>query len=294
MILFQKAILDFFLLVQTVLLSRLLLCISIIGDEFVVLAILSFVFWCIDKKKGFSSMMAVLISGTLGALIKGAVRFPGPYVEYSKYNGHTVSYRTDYSFPDTRTLVSVSLFGSFARQFTNRFVKVFSIVLCVLIPLTSLYFTICWPLDIAGGLPVGLFGCLLICSFASELFDSGKFTGLMIFAAVLTAAGAVHAFLIEKEILAGTVFAGAYAVLSLFGGAMMGFCVESVTLGFKATGIRWKRLVRYICGVAGLYVILKGFNLPRSPMFTVLRTVAAGMWITLLWPALGRKLKLFR
>ncbi len=294
MILFQKAILDFFLLMQTVLPGRIILCVSLIGGEFAALAVLAFLFWCTDKKKGFSSMMAVFISGTLGAVINGVVRFPGPYVEYSKYSGFTVNYKTGYSFPCTRTLVSVSLFGSLAGQFKNKAVRVISILLCVLIPLTALYFTVSWPLDIAGGVMVGLFGCLVICRFASDLYDTGKFGGPMIFGAVLTAAGAVQAFLIEKEVFAGTVFAGAYAVTALFGSAMMGFCVDSVTLEFKATGVRWKRLIRYICGVAGLYAILRCFGLPATPMFTVLRNVIAGMWITLLWPAIGRKLRLFR
>ncbi len=295
MILFQKAILDFFLLIQTVFLGRIMLCISHIGEEFAALAVLAFVYWCVNKKKGFSSMMAVLISGTLGAVMKGAVRFPGPYAEYSKYSGFIINYKTGYSFPCTRTLVSVSLFGSLARQFDkNKPVKVISIVLCVLIPLTALYFTASWPLDIASGVMVGLFGCLAICTFASELYDSGKFAGLMIFGAVLTASGAVHAFLIDKEVLPVTVFAGSYAVLALFGSAMMGFCLDSVTIEFKTAGVRWKRLIRYIFGVAGLYIILRGFGLPATPMFSLLRSVVAGMWITLLWPALGRKIRLFR
>ena len=75
----QKQILLFFASIQTPVLDAIVQFITMFGEEYITVAIITFMYWNISKKKGFTTCMCMLSAAQVMSLTKALVRFPRPW-----------------------------------------------------------------------------------------------------------------------------------------------------------------------------------------------------------------------
>lgn len=121
-----------------------------LGEETFFMIGALFVFWCVDKRRGYY-LLSVGFTGTLvNQWIKIAARVPRPWV---KDPGFTIveSARAEaagYSFPSGHTQTAAGFFGGVARFTRETWLRVVCVILAVLVPVSRMYLGVHTPEDV--------------------------------------------------------------------------------------------------------------------------------------------------
>lgn len=292
----QKSILLFFSKFRNPLLVKLGETITICGEEILTLVIALFIFWCIDKKKGFASIFIMLVANTVMSLLKAIVRFPRPWVLMPELQVERISTATGYSFPSGHSTTAASFYSALAFSFRNKALSIVCALLILLVPVSRMYLCCHWPLDVACGLILGVGTTLILFNGINSLFDNieKNFKKLVSVGVVILACAFAMAFLIQASMIDSTAFSDFSKVLALFGGVLICYPIETKYYGFSVEGKWIVRIIRYVVGLLVALLIMEGIKkvLPYTPFFSVLRYMGTGAWACL-YPLIGRKIKLF-
>jgi undecaprenyl-diphosphatase len=147
--------------------------ITLCGEETVFMAIGMIVFWCVNKHDGYYLLCVGFIGTLLNQFLKMMFRIPRPWVKDPSFTivESAREAATGYSFPSGHTQTSVGLFGGLALRYRQTALRVVSLVLCVLVPLSRLYLGVHTPLDVLVSTAIALgliFGLSPLFKKASE------------------------------------------------------------------------------------------------------------------------------
>lgn len=294
--LLQRDILFFFNSVRTPVLDKFFSIITNFGDVYLAVPLMLFIIWCIDRKKGVSIALALLGAVSANTLAKAAFSVPRPWVVHPELNSLGKIRATGPSFPSGHSATASSMFISIFLNFKRKGVRFFCILICLLVLVSRMYMTVHWPMDVAAGLVIGFLSAVIAANWACRMLETRNFNVLMVFGALFCIAGFVSARMIENGMIDALRFEEFPAQLGMAGAAAMGISIEETFFPFSAKGPRWKRLVRYLLGLAGVVffmAVTKKF-IPATPLYRALRYSVTGIWATALWPYLGIKMNLFR
>ena len=157
----QKQILLFFASIQTPVLDAIVQFITMFGEEYITVAIITFMYWNISKKKGFTTCMCMLSAAQVMSLTKALVRFPRPWKVIEGLSSVRQSTATGYSFPSGHTSNAAATLSSVAVSFKKRWLSIACAVMIALVGLSRMYLCVHWPMDVACGLLIGVW--LIIC-----------------------------------------------------------------------------------------------------------------------------------
>ena len=93
-------------------LTTLFKLVSSLANETLYLVIISFLYWCVSKRKAFHMIVMLCFSGYIGIVIKEFMKIPRPYT----YDGIQSLYEKSaagYSFPSTHVQLATTFWGSF-------------------------------------------------------------------------------------------------------------------------------------------------------------------------------------
>jgi len=293
----QRQILLFFSSIQNPFFNVLVQGITLFGEELVQIAIVMAVFWCMDKKKGFAAALALLAENSVLNAVKAIVRFPRPWTVYPELNSLRKETATGYSFPSGHTGSAAALYGSMAVLFRKRVLSIICAVLILLVGLSRLYLCVHWPLDVAGGLLLGM-ACALILArkFYSMADKPEKLLPVLRWGGVAALAVSLAlAILVQTGVAEEILFTDLYKALAMLGAAMLSYSIEEKSCNFKTGGSTGRKILRYIAGMAVASLLLVGlkYALPYLPVFSFIRYALTATWCCLLYPMLGKKLHLF-
>lgn len=250
---------DFFTLIFT--------CLSIFAEKTFLVAVLSILYWCIDKNKSKRLAWFVLFSAVGNGVVKNIVRMPRPY-EVAGIKPLYVETATSYSFPSGHTQTATSFWaGTMLILRTKASVIVGSIIIG-LTALSRLYLGVHWPMDVLGAIAFGLI-CIY---FANQLLDE---TAEMTKWHVLGSSILCFIMLITKgdEDLYNAV------------AALWGFCIgcyfEQQYIQYEITHELKKNSFRIIIGIVGIVVIYIGMGrlLPDVKIIGMLKNALIMFWI---------------
>lgn len=136
-------------------LDRCVYLITSIGSEFFYAIALAFVYWVWDKRKGYRLGVVFLSSMFVNGWLKYAFALPRPEasgnlrVLYPETGG-------GYSFPSGHAQGTTTFWGWLSREIrTKRFCFLAGIVI-VMVSASRIYLNVHWPVDVVGGLIIGL------------------------------------------------------------------------------------------------------------------------------------------
>lgn len=299
---FQLPIMLFLQKIQNGVLDAIAEIITIMGEAFIPILIICWIYWCWDKKKGFGIISAMLSATVFMQVIKSIMRVPRPFMKYPDLiTGKRVSTATGYSFPSGHSTTSGSFYGALAKYFRKyKWIFAISIALICLVPISRLYLGVHWPLDVIVGTAIGLSSAFALTILFDFLYERERayiiFT--MTCGTVLFAVAVILASLLDwaPSLMDKRAFGDFMTNTALAGGAFLGFSFERPMLKFKVAKTAGKRALTYLLGllfgilIGGILLFLVPYFIPTAKyLFEFLGYCFLGVWISYLWPLFAVK-----
>ena len=262
--------------------------VTLFGEETVFMAVGMIVFWCVNKQKGYYLLSVGFVGTVINQFLKITFRVPRPWVKDPNFTivESAREAASGYSFPSGHTQTSVGLFGGLALKFRNRAIKIASIALCVLVPLSRMYLGVHTPADVGVSIVIAL---VLIFALA-PLFEKAEKSPKVMYALLFSLTGIMLAYLLfisfwsfpEEVFHVDNVHNLISAVKNAYTltGCMLGFLVVYTVdlkwLKFDTNAVWWVQIIKI---VGGLALVLAVKELLRAPLEALL---PANTWARML------------
>lgn len=293
----QYSILLFFQKLSNPVLNFLSEALTMFGESFAVILILLYIYWGVNKNRGFALFITLLSSLTLVNIIKPIFSIERPFVKYPDITGQRVQTATGFSFPSGHTTTAATFYPSLAVSTNHKKHSLLAaLILTVLIGLTRLYLGVHYPIDVLTGLVLGLSCTFFLYPLFYKLYENKKLTKISIMLSIINlVVSLILCILIlingELEIY----FMDLMKMQSLSFGSLLGFYFDKKYLNFSTSGSIGKKISRYFLGILGLGLIyLTRLIFPQSlyAISSFFRYSMIGYWATFLFPYLAIKFNL--
>lgn len=288
--------------------------VTVLGDEELYVLALPLLYWCVHRRIGVEVGVLLLTSAGLNQALKLAVGAPRPL-----FLDPSVGLRPETSFalPSGHAQHGVAVLGLLAREARRRWATAAAVALVLLLGWSRVQLGAHFPVDVLVGWAVGL--ALLAGYLAARRpaaawlarhgpwAQAGAALGVSLGLVALGVAARVSASgwvppatwlgvdPADPPVDLGRVVAPA-AVLF---GAALGMIWQSRRGGFDAGGAAWRRLVRYLVGMAALVALAEGGEAllptggdPVALLATSVHHALVGAWVSGLAPWLFVRLGL--
>ena len=267
---------------------------SIVGEQTFVIAVMLYILWNLDKNKGFTICSTLLFSVMSMGLLKAIVRAPRPFQVLDSIDGKRLATATGYSFPSGHTTTGSSFYSSLAFAYKKRALSILCAVMIVLVGLSRLYLGVHWPIDVNGGLVLGIGITIIAYPKLSALYEDKKrrYSFSITVGSVTFVLGLVLAILLNTHSVDEVAFTDLMKVLALAGGGYLGFALEVKKVNYAIEAPLKKKLLRFVLGMAGVVSIMSlkaliPVNLYSAGSFV--RYALLGFWATGLFPLIGKR-----
>jgi len=292
--------LDFIRAVQNIAsppLTFLMRFITFFGGESVYMALLPFLFWCVDEKKGLRLGAVVLISAWINIMLKLVFNQPRPFFEAYDPSLGMISEKMG-GLPSGHAQTTLVLLIIIASWIKKRWAYICAPLLCLVIGFSRIYLGVHFPTDVLAGWILGgiiLCGYFLLGDKIEKLLVKGGFRAGIIASAIVSFLMIVylpgHELLMPAGILLGM-------------GA--GYCLNGRFVGFASAELQGRTgmakflvlFVRFLLGITGfilIYVAL-GRIFPKESanynLFEFIRYALIGLWVSAAAPWVFVKLRL--
>lgn len=274
---------------------------TLFGEQFLLVAIAVFIYWNINRKKGFVIAMSLINALTAMGIIKAVVRFPRPWILMEDIETIRLQTATGYSFPSGHTTGAASTFTSIAVTFRKRWLSIVCAVMITLTGLSRIYLCVHWPQDVIGGILIGCGLSFLLAGPFGRLYDNKeKSIRITLILGIITAVlFIVISILLSVDKIDAMAFEDLNITFSTYSGLAFGYALERKVFDFKAEeGSRKIKVLRYVIGLAVMAGILFGMKELfialgiYNPVTRAFRYFLVGFW-GCAFPAVGRKFRLF-
>ena len=234
-----------------------------LGEEDIFIIISLFVFWCINKKKGFY-LLVVGFAGTLAnQFLKITFKVPRPWVKDPTFTivESARESASGYSFPSGHTQTSVGVYGGLARAFKSNLFRIICILLCVLIPLSRLYLGVHTLLDVSVSFILAVVFIFAFYPFIDKNFDNKKkMNYLMIGMFILCLLHLLYVTFypgntnIEASLYENAM-KNAYKLMGCSVGVILAIIIDRKFTKFKTKAIWWVQILKLVLGVIPILLI---------------------------------------
>ena len=253
--------------------------VTLFGEETIFMAIGMIVFWCVSKQKGYYLLSVGFVGTVLNQFLKITFRIPRPWVKDPSFTivESAREAASGYSFPSGHTQTSVGLFGGVALKFKNRAVRIASVALCVLVPLSRMYLGVHTPLDV--GVSIAL--ALVLIFVLAPIFDKAEKSPKVMYALLFSLTGIMIAYLLfitlwsfPREVFYAenlhnyeSALKNAYTLTGCMLGFLVVYTVDLRLLKFETKAVWWVQLIKTLGGLA---LVLAVKELLRAPLEAIL------------------------
>ncbi len=237
--------------------------ITYLGSNYFYLAALAFFYWCVDVAGTMRLFVLLLVSVYFHEALKVVTAVERPIeilrslLPPSQQPRFTET-AEGFSFPSGHAQDAIVFWGYLAIAFRKRWLAVAVPLVVLLIAFSRLYLGLHWPLDVLGGMALGLlilwFGYVILRLLAGMPVRAR-------FPATLVLALLPPAFYL--------LFPAHYVAVSMGAlcGAILGHIVERRCIRFRVRLPFWQQALKVVIGLAGALLILVGVKmlLPAPP-----------------------------
>lgn len=239
-------------------------------DNFIT-AIAIILLWCVDPLVGLRFLLPLLFSGYLNSVLKDLFHTLRPTAEQVRFLA--VPPDGSYAFPSGHTQNAAVLWSYLAGHYRKGALVVMAVLMIPLVGLARIYRGAHWPVDVLGGIVIGLALVWLALTFY-RLWDRRSLS--------LPLWGQLFLGLIVPF----TLFV-VYPESSMQTGSAMGmvtgFTIERRYVGFPVRLPLWKQAIKVLIGLTVLVALqmLLPRLFPTGPAFRFTRYALLGLWGTL-------------
>jgi len=255
---------------RTPVLDRLFSMITFLGDEVIILGVAFVIFWCLDKRLGYSMMYSVMVGVIMNLFLKALFQIPRPWVRDPMFTivESARAAATGYSFPSGHTQNSTVLFGSLFRAVKRKGLRILLIAVIFLIGFSRMYLGVHTPADVLTSWVIGA----LLVAFVFPLLrraETDRRVGLFVNIGFVMAAALLVLF--SERTFASAVgaesvkFAAdgvkhAYTILGVSLAFPIVWYVDLRVLKFDLKAEWWAQIMKCLVGVALVYAIRIGLK----------------------------------
>lgn len=239
------------------------------GDKEFYIMVLPLFFWLWDKEKAVKLLFILLPSLLLNFWLKEIFQTARPL-------GVALIEQGGFAFPSGHAQGSTTLWLMLALLIRKKWLNYLAVVMVLLVSVSRLYLGVHYPMDIFGGILIGL---LLVLVYDKYIYDNAiEFLAAktaMSKAAVLTIVILFFTILYPAD--------DAITILAVLWGFSIILIFFDVLKSTLPQGILWKLLI-LIVGIVGVVLIWKGLKaiLPVMELTRFLRYALLGAWIAIL------------
>lgn len=295
--------------VRNSVLDAFMLTVTELGAETAFLAVAIILFWCVNKRYGYYVLSVGCIGTIANQIMKLSFRIPRPWVLDPNFTivEQAREAAAGYSFPSGHTQSAVGTFGALAYITKNKAIRIVSIVIAVLVPISRMYLGVHTLLDVtvAAAMAVILVFVLkpLTCGKDGKYFP--WVMGIMVW---LVAAFLCYVSFypfpadMDPENLASGV-KNAYTFFGAILGLVIVYIVDHNWLHFPVKAVWWAQIIKVVVGLglvlgvkSGTKTLLNGIfgeAIGRSARYFLIVMVVGIVWpLTFRWfEKLGSKEK---
>ena len=229
--------------------------ITFCGEEIFFILVCAFVYWILDKHLAKIMATATLTSLVLNGVLKEICKIERPiadenvrFVEVDNIFVSTTKLIGTYSFPSGHAMISSSIFFSIASFYKNKKIWIEAIILSLLVCLSRIYLGVHWLFDVTVGASLGF----IIVYGVLKLYERLKNKEIFIYIGLIV--GALILVFLAKS---SDDYKGIGAIIGLASGLIF----EEKLVGFDPKeGKVWKKVLRYIIGVALIFALKEGLK----------------------------------
>ena len=259
-------------------LDRLAQLFTTLGSEYFYMALLPFIYWCVDRRRGHQLAFLFLVSMWVNGLVKDLANMPRPSVALDGVRA--LARESSPGFPSGHAQGAMTVFGYLFAEFPMAWLRVVAVLLIVLIAFSRPYLGVHFPGDTLGGLAIGL---LLVALFR---WGFRRGLGRKLPRRLKLALALLVPLLLLPLYSEGVV----YQTLGFLMGFLAGDLYASEALPYQER-VAWPRQLAKLAvgfgGFAGLYALHALWipnGLPELPGYALL-----GLWVTAGAPWLFRR-----
>lgn len=245
-----------------------------LGEETFFMVGALFIFWCVDKRKGYY-LLSVGFAGTLiNQWIKVVARVPRPWVKDPDFAivASARAEATGYSFPSGHTQTAVGFFGGVARFTRETWLRVVCVILMVLVPVSRMYLGVHTPADVGVSFLIAAALVLVMYPLVeSTLWFPDRIYVILgvMFGFSLAFVGFMEFFPFPADIDPDN-FAeavkNAYSMAGAVGGMLVVSIVDNGYIQFPNRAAWWGQVIKLVGGLA-LVVLVK--TLLKAPLLAL-------------------------
>jgi membrane-associated phospholipid phosphatase len=278
---------------------------TFLGSENFFLLVMPAFLWCFEVRLGFRIGLIMLSSQGINTIFKLLLGAPRPFWVSSEVKA--LSTETSFGMPSGHSQTAVVVWGRLAAGLRRRWATVLLALVILMISISRLYLGMHFPTDVLTGWLVGivLLWAFLrfeepIAAWLTKLGVPIQIVIAFLFSIVLILLGmlaqaisptppmdwalaaAQQSIEIDPQSIEGMI-SSAGALFGLGAGGALLFSWN----GFDASGVWWKRVLRYVVGVLGVALIYFGLKLVLPEGVQVLRYLRyalVGFWAAYLAP----------
>lgn len=260
--------------VRTPVMDTLMSLVTHLGEETFFIAAALFVFWCVDKRRGYY-LLSVGFTGTLvNQWLKIVCRVPRPWVRDPDFTivESARAEATGYSFPSGHTQSAVGWMGGVARFTRRTWLRVTCVVLLVLVSVSRLYLGVHTPEDVGVSLVVtAVLVFALYPLMESTLWFPNRIYPILggMLALSLAFVAFVECYPFPADVDAANLGAAVKNAWSLAGaaaGVLVVSAVDNRLLQFPTRAPWWGQLIKLVGGLA-LVVLVR--TLLKEPLLAL-------------------------
>ena len=278
------SVLYFFESIRNPVLDNIMLVLTKFAEEYVFIVAALLIFWCVNKKNGYYMITVGLIGITLNQWLKMLFRVPRPWVSdpgFSAVEGAKGA-ANDYSFPSGHTQNSVGTYGSIARFSKKNWIRVISVALAILIPISRLYLGVHTPLDVGVAFAIGIVLVFALYPLIQKADDKPWILGVIFGAcAILLAAFlvfvTVQPFSVSEAWEMSCIEGAKENVSKMFGatlGVLVAWFVDLKYTKFDTKAVWYVQLIKIVGGVGAVLGLKAVFKVALFAMLGDGNTVA--------------------
>ena len=286
-------------------------------EEFFVL-LLPTLYWCFDQMVGLRIGIVLLLGTLTNTFFKFLFHTPRPYWISDQVRAY--SHETSFGLPSGHAQIAASIWGWLAVEVKKRWFTIAAVVLIFLIGLSRIYLGVHFLSDVILG---WFLGGVLVWAFAAWHKPAAKWLKtrsyaiklwLVLGSTVILMLLVLGAFWIAGEwemdpewaVRAGEVdpysLDGVFTLGGTWLGMLGGFLLITRKKGYFLAGEGgWRRLVRFLVGMVGLFLLYFGLGqiFPRNNDFIsfglrFVRYTLIGLWVSWLGPVFFEKIGILK
>lgn len=121
--------------------------VTMLGEEYFYIVILSFFYWCVNKEHVKDLVMVLTFSSVVNSALKELINMPRPYlVENIRVLRAETAHGS--SFPSGHTQIVATFYGALAYKYKSKWLWIVAIIVTIMVGVSRIYLGVHWPRDV--------------------------------------------------------------------------------------------------------------------------------------------------